>query len=641
MTEERAPERLGAAPNDADRARIPFRLDPDAELRRDARGRPVWPIATRAELLALCAMAELHGAELEHVPDADACRPDGDGLVIALGSELAREAHLYAHLTGRRSATVSDLSGLRHLPKPDVVVVPWQRIDVSLLATLFPAGSEKLPGLICAHDAPSLRLQVLTRAAARALADLDLALAHALVEPDLPRGLIAENGRARAGGAASREEMLDVLAAGAGVLSITAHSDGIDAKLGPRTLCSFEPLPTDAEPGRPPHCRITGHCYRHDRDVEGARADGLLISPASIAARVLALDVCTGFLTAGTAVTANWGLMRSLLASPRIGAIVSSWYVSWFSSDRAFDLADRLLEGKPLGVAAAEHLSSPRMRATAERVCLFGDPDLRLPALLPPADEADADESRAIHVATRSEDTARRGLTARALADLTFARLLVTSATLAGEDRRRSAGTTHALDAWMRATCDGSNEGALDAIARRARLRTCAHFIRTSSWIVQAWRPLAESPQLQSHEVPCPACGRTSWAFRMEMRIAASPARRIVICPVCRLCEDAPEDWPAFGFDVGRGIVRLRAAERAPDWEACLVCEPPRRSLRKGWRWPRDDDGLPSLSFSPPGPWPTGPLEVAMVIMRGTALATYRRPVWNLAGGSPDPGDTP
>jgi hypothetical protein len=106
--------------------------------------------------------------------------------------------------------------------------------------------------------------------------------------------------------------------------------------------------------------------------------NGELLSPDAIAARVFVWDTCQGLMLPASVVDPRWGLAPRLFASPAIGAVILTWepVVSEPSLD---PLARDLARGLSVGRALARLLAGRESRRMGHRMCLFGDPRLRLP----------------------------------------------------------------------------------------------------------------------------------------------------------------------------------------------------------------------------------------------------------------------
>ena len=186
------------------------------------------------------------------------------------------------------------------------------------------------------------------------------------------------------GGRADDTVVLAGLDRGAGVLSVSTHSDGIDAFITRLlTLCPFDHIPQSADSNRSPVCCVTGFCHRSEIPIAQAMVDRRLLSVSAMSARVLVWNVCNGIIPSsgnlGKVLDINWGLIPRMLDSARIGSILTTWYHTLWTQLPIETLSAAIASGIPVGVALGDFHRSPASRMSGIRLCLLGDPRTALP----------------------------------------------------------------------------------------------------------------------------------------------------------------------------------------------------------------------------------------------------------------------
>lgn len=350
-------------------------------------GAPVWPCHKQYMLQDLRKTLELSGLELtcialEDTEPAILC-PGADEIVVALSADNRREAELYANLTHRSVYTISCLEELSHLSNVAVLIATWDQIHVSDFEAIYEyCGALTSIGLIVGFDREDLHYRVLISAAfayaSQTMVDLPELPTHAIVGTGMSETL--SDFFTRTSSAETESEVVFSLLRGpSSVLGVLSHSDGVDACLSSRAvLCPRVNQAPIERSYRPANCDCTDYCHRLQRGRPEALSSGQLISPGSIATRVLLMLSCYAAIPEDSSVHPEHGLMRELLHNPCVGAIVAPWEVAICYPEELSMLARLLAEGMDIGTSLyLFRRTAPGSINGCNRYLLFGDPSTR------------------------------------------------------------------------------------------------------------------------------------------------------------------------------------------------------------------------------------------------------------------------
>ncbi|HYE28443.1 MAG TPA: hypothetical protein VEA61_09450 [Allosphingosinicella sp.] len=568
-------------------------------------GEPVWPLRDFSDLEALETLAGILGGRVELVDDAVPGRPRAEGdAVIALGGDCAAEAALYAHLTGRRLGEAASLEQLAALPAPAVVVTAYDQVDETLLDLLYNQSTQDAPGLVFAFPGDDLRRQILARAAALRLSPSETQVRRIDLFPLHREG--AAGGAAVLDGDSDPQDYRDALAAGAALLTLSTHSDGIDAQLRPGlVLCGLRDDDVDAAADLAPSCVRTGLCHRRERPIAEARAAGELFDAGDVAAGVFVQDVCWGLYPAPGVQSPRWALSRRLLESFRVGALLTTWEIVGQTAHTCDRLFDELTAGRPLGSALGAFLRSDESVRAGHRLCLVGDPAIRI-----------ADGWRAEQAGVAATPRPADPGAVSPPGALALLRLMI----MAGRESQRP-GRPDTSNAALSAVL--LHEMALasnaDASATGEALRDSAadYFAERYTDTVQCWIPYASDVETASETRPCLACGRRVITRAYRLAIAGAGPRIHAHCPTCGPVRDGPEGLPLAVVPEADGRVRIAGVLPSSDWSARLVIDTQLPQYRRVWRWPAGEDGAPAQVFVTPERWPPLPFRLALLLVEG------------------------
>ena len=574
-------------------------------------GAPAVPVRSPLERSVVEAITAVSGGSIQVVDGRGAARaPTPAELVVGLGEDTRAEAMLYGHLTGRRVRCATSQRELAALA-PDVVVVPLERLSLDVLDALFLAREHVgAPGVMGAR-ARELRRQVLLRASAARVRGA-LGERRIDIDPAAP-GAIQRDGDCLALGAgASTAELLTAMAASAGVLSLTTHSDGIDARLGrDLVMCSLTAPSTGALASRSPHCANSGQCHRLNLPIAEAIARGAIIAPDRISCRLLLLTICYGIKDPSDPSDPDWNLVTRFLRVPTIGALMIP--PSLYFGPAPPVLASQLAAGASTGEAVACSNAEPRERRLRQYHILFGDPAFRLPAAaatgetvpvrpslpvqpeVPSTREAPASPIEHLTAAEYGHIELHRRLCLDALPDLDPHGPV--------PDRFTHGVPGHGLEAVLRLSgsldADERTSAVAEFLAAREALLTSGG-VPTTRWLGYA---AARDVRIG----PCPQCGISARRYRFELPIAGPAMRRVVVCPRCSFAEDAPE-FSTLVMQWRDGLVELTGALPVSPWRATLRFWAQTTHNGINVPWPAAPDGSPVRKLRPrvelaPGVW--------------------------------------
>lgn len=596
---------------------MPIAEDNTGECLVTAGGTPVWPLRSKKDFAALERLALVFGGRLERVSVRKGVpqrltKED----VVALGRDANSAAQLYAHLTRRRFQTALNLDTLKHKAFPSVVVTTPEHLSVELLDWLYSHSGRSAPGIVCGDGGASLRRQVLVRAAAAMLCG-PLNAVRSDIFPTTPIAAIRGPGFELLGSKASASERCQALARGAGVLTIMTHCDGVDAFMGTDlTVCSMKQIPNKISLSAAPRCRLTGFCHRHEIPVLQAVGSGAVFPPDEIAARVFVWDVCFGVMPIGSAVDAQWGIGIRLLDNAGIGAILTTWQIVLSSPETASRLGRAIASGVPVGIAVARFNASRASRAGHHRVCLLGDPRVRLPV-------APVQQHPPTHPNSFSP---RSAADAEQLRQVSLLRLCMVDAKLRAPNSPQAAFASRALEAieaFETAASKGVAITALHPQLGNDMRAAVLDYALSRGKLLESWMPFMRGFRATAPR-SCPVCDRQANALEAVMHPPGVYARRLVLCAICGVLEDAPTTSDIHMELAGRRL-RLHGVLPQERWAAGIVIASSYPADSVQLVWPGMSDGTFAPYAELPEKWPPGPLRISTVIVWDATFAVISR----------------
>ncbi|MFD9332948.1 hypothetical protein ACFWBF_00775 [Streptomyces sp. NPDC060028] len=596
--------------------RLPVAAVPDgaAEL-VDERGSPVWPLGPgdRAMLEEVGEAFGFRPVDTALAQTSSCATSTPNGLVVALGAAAASHTRLFAHLTGRSWVLVEDVEELPPPDRFDVLVTLESCLSSGLLDALYAPHLSRAPGILHAASAEQLRRLVLARAAAAVMGG-DAGCRRVDVVPIVDLEPQQSADAIALGSAATRVELEASLTAGATILTVFTHSDGLDGDFGSEAiLCPVDETWHAETAARVPTCRVTRYCYRTERSLDSLVNAGATVHPDAIESRVMVFNTCVGVTPVDSNVDAAFGLGIRLMQSPRLGALVTTWRPT-IGSYRATDLLVRLLfEGVELGEAVARHNTLHAELGTGLRLCLLGDPALRA---VPPGGSAAPPSPlpRTRSTAAPSRPSARPvGETALISASLSAAdspRVGSTPSLNHFADRvaeARAATDAYACSPDAPDAGDAMRAAVVDVIAQRGRF--CDLWLRFAS----DCRMLALNPR-------CGSCSNSTVVYEVTLAVPGVSPRVLEICPRCGFTRDHPRGATVALHVSPHGVVRLLDAHLASEWAGAVTVQYRAPFPTRTQRWPVDRDGAPVREFALSEPLRPVPVVVSATFMTGSQL---------------------
>lgn len=589
-------------------------------------GLPVWPISDEQARIAIERIAQLFASSLKLVDAkpieresifANENNGNSEEIVVALGEGCHTYARLYAHLTQRKLQIVPHAKVLRSEVNPSVVVTSPEYLSVELLEQLYSHSDESAVGIICSEPGPKLLRQVLVRSAAAKLSG-PLKMIRKDLYPTLPLGAIKRAGFQILGSHTSVTDRRQAITEGVGVLTIMTHSDGVDAFMGPKlTVCVMNQELSNSHTHTAPQCRLSGICHRHSMSVEQVLESNLTLKPESITARVLIWDVCFGIMLKESFVDPSYGIGQRLLDSANLGAIISSWGIIISSPDQHRDISRWIASGVPAGVAVARFNRSRASRLKRHRMCLLGDPKVRLPITV-------SQQQIQPSLVSRKK---RQCVSDRVqIQQLALLRLCMADAKRRNPKGSLGEAATLALESIGEFELEAVRTSPMEALNSpfgKSMHEAVICYVQTRGKLVESWMPFTQKLQA-AKALYCPVCCRQASFLKATMKLTGVLARQIVICPVCGVVEDAPIDWKVSISLLGRRIY-LDGDVLGPAVTAGIVISPSNHAESIKILWPIDDQGGLKSYAELPGRWPLGPLRISVIIMRNTNLAVVSR----------------
>jgi hypothetical protein len=575
--------------------------------------------------VALERLTTVFGAALERVTATRGVAPPlSTEDVVALGPDAESAALLHAHLTRRRFRTALNLDALTKEERPSVVVMTPKYLSAELLEWLYNHSNHSAPGIICGVSGSRLRRQVLVRAAAATLCG-PLDIVQSDIFPTLSIAAIRGPKSEVLGAQASVSERREALGRGAGVLTIMTHSDGVDAFLGTDlTLCGMDQMVNDTSLPDAPRCRLTAFCHRHEIPVSRAVNSAAVLPPEQIAARVFVWDVCFGVMPTGSAVDARWGIGVRLLDSAGIGAILTTWQIVLSSPEHASRLSHAIASGVPVGIAVARFNASRASRERHHRMCLLGDPRVRLPAA-PVQQRAPTRPNRFRHPATADTEQLRQ---------VALLRLCMADAKLRASHSPRASFASRALEAieaFEGAASKGVPIAALDPQLGNDMRAAVLDYALSRGKLLESWMPFMRSFRATAPH-RCPVCDRLADTLQAVMRPPGVYVRRLVICAICGVLEDAPTTSD-IRMELAGLRLRLHGVLPRERWAAGIVIASSYPADSVQLMWSAMSDGTLAPSAELPQRWPLGPLRISTVIVWDTTFAVISRMARNPSAG--------
>lgn len=491
------------------------------------------------------------------------------GTVHGLGREAAPAGQLYAKLTGRSYRGWDDpneFTAFMH----DVVVCTTARLSARLMHRMYVGGDCRgVPGLLFASSPAELekvcrcQAEKLSRPSTQASTRVFLYSTLDLDRIDRGADLII-------GGNQSSTGVLSALSAGAAVLTITGHSDGIDLSLSSRQFgCPF--LASPPRSGQLlPYCQIVRRCTRFPSwpTIAEAQRAGWIVPLAAIRANIGVIFSCNVVRVSDGIIDADCGLAEMLLRQADFGVIVTTWRRERVSADGAAanGLINALCSGTMTGVAVRRFNTSPLAAKLGMNLCVVGDPCFRLQSstafdVLP--------EIRLTPPTTRPPEPRQ----SRNNPDITLLRDAIRHAihTRSNLDAADAAKGHALVEALEQHEDISTGRGSSEWQSGLARLDAALLDFLNDATELDGFFERFGLDVGNSEDDRCPSClapARSLWL--MFPKRGANP-RRIVRCACCADSIDVPSDW-RFALNLSRLNDRIVAVSGIPDGALARLC---------------------------------------------------------------------
>ncbi len=567
---------------------------------------PVWPVSSPIERQSLERMVSSLGGTVKFVDEADEGTLTGDELVIGLGTGAHEHARLYAHLTRRACELVESLEQLSAFPQAVVVVTTYAHVTEQLMDRLYDRHPiATAPGVIFSYDDEQLSAQILARAAARHCSHRHFSRRRIDVNPTINFGAQMSREFSIVGGRAKPSEFREALSCGAGLLTLYSHSDGIDAYLREQldlVLCPIENADPSSAPSPAPSCVMTGICHRCRKPMSEVMGSDILLAPEVVKANILVYCVCWGLYPSQHVHSPEYALSRRLIGSFNIGALITSWEINIQRLPLTAGLFHDIARGLTLGEALARHLSTSEARANYHKLCLIGDPAIRLP----PSNIHDP-------LANIQQVQRPRVPSAQCMGGLTLLRLMTNSFSSGNNDDHAAQRALAALVEYETMLAEGLRHDA--GLVDRFRQQLLAYLTNQDTMLSKCWAKFAEAVEVVPEKAACSVCGRRTLLREFSMRIPGAKARRERTCPSCGSIEDCPADRSMSMSVEPGGLMRLHGELPKSSWCARISVERFYTPETYKWDWPAAPSGEPMPSFQVPIAWPLVPFRLSVILV--------------------------
>lgn len=302
-------------------------------------------------------------------------------MVAYFGDETEQLARLYAHLTARSlfqqntAVLAQPTSG-----RLEALVLLERELRGTLLDQVVELGRVQnfMPGLIIARTLFSLRRRVLL-SAATAGRNISTSLGTCELRDQLEIEGVQSPSRTLLGRLASTDSISARLSAGHSILSLSTHSDGVDAKLGSSgVLCPIKQPRIERIDQRPPICLVDGWCRR--TKVPIAQLDGKtdLVRPDQINCSLLIVNTCFGILHLDGPIAFRWSLFGAICESANFFAAAFHLNLKEVAAEDIQPLVHNIETGQSLGSAFGAAARCSWSDRFTYRFILVGEPSCRV-----------------------------------------------------------------------------------------------------------------------------------------------------------------------------------------------------------------------------------------------------------------------
>ncbi|TDH18055.1 hypothetical protein EXU57_24595 [Segetibacter sp. 3557_3] len=576
---------------------------------------PVWPVLDDKEEYSLRNLANVFEGKLQFVEEGFVKKRSkiiqDRGIVIAW-KDCSTIAKLYAHLTFREFIITND--PIRAFKGYNSAVILGLQSDLSyeiLDAFYDPLNNGGNVGFIYSHNLAGLRRQALLKSATlywNNIASIDRIDWY----PDIKTLFPQNSFHSVIGYSTPKDTIKKTLEKPPAILNIFAHSDGLDMKLSPFTLCpikSLSPLGDNA-PSNPPFCVVNSYCYRLNQKMENALKNDLLLSPEKLKARILILNSCFGIRFSPNRINPSWQIAIQLMNSTYLGAIVITWKIIQTNPDLIEPLITEILKGQTIGQSVAQFNLSENALKYDIQFGILGDPECKLPST----------PRIYLSMANKKKKTLFRE---REFSALNFLNLYFNFSIYHHKGK---------LKTLAKKIVAEIGKYQLDLFARSNNKPIELNYL-ISEFFRQNYFELVNlfsSPDnWEPSKVSCPNCGCPATRWRYQMDSKTLPTRIVINCPNCMVNKDTSEYLKEadFSYDEEKSAFLIHWPTIQHSWDGLLKAEYKMRSVARYWEIKGDRSIFPQneVLVDTQGMM-EGELYLACVLIIDFEIAIVRKP---------------
>jgi hypothetical protein len=413
-----------------------------------------------------------------------------------------------------------------------------------------------VPGLLCAPSPAELE-EVCRRQAAKLVRPAVQTPRRVFLYPTMDFDHIRRGTDLIIGGNHSSAGVLAALSAGAAVLAISTHSDGIDVTLSSRQFgCPFLTPSTMPEPL--PQCQVVGRCTRFPAwpTIMDAQKSGRIVPLSGIRADICILLSCSILRLPDGIINPGHALAAALLQQADLGVLVTTWRRERLIQDGAClnGMINALCSGEAVGSVVRSFNDSSLAGELGIKLCVIGDPRFRVHIAatfnqLPEARGTSPIAVRPSSTATRQSNgeitllrsAIEQTIRTKSVFDMAKARLL-----LRGLEQLANPSLPGHPIAW--------NVANLDSVL--------LDFLCAAPQLHSFFSGLGKEEEIDERDV-CPCCLEPARGSMLTFPTHGAEPRRLVRCAVCADSLNVPRGWQ-FALDLGQFGNRMIALSGVP-----------------------------------------------------------------------------
>lgn len=384
-----------------------------------------------------------------------------------------------------------------------------------------------------------------------------------------------------------------------GALLVTAHSDGVDSRLGTTTvLCARKSVhETKQRPsGKVLRCISTNYCHRKQTSVPIALQDKSIISVNELQAGVLVLATCFGLITQEDAAhNYDDSILRQIVQRGVAGAIITLAGPTYVSTQILLLLISFIAKGTPVGEVVAKVNSSPLAENSGVQFILVGEPTSRVKHRDWPSISQELDFEPPASLAIKQAPPSEVG------------------------------SAVYAIACW-RGLHEGQPSEGQRPLTPLAYAEGVMSKYGTSGaallehWIPD-WKPSGPGPGRN-----CNMCAdrRQTSTIKFQWRKLNGVIRYVSVCGECGVSRDAPESWNGPEVALRRNYLHLEWPSESSPLDVKVIIKSQSPSEMNSIPWPQRS-GQPTESMEIPATKFSGMLEIGVAIRQNAEIAVFTR----------------